>query len=186
MKKAEVLSKTKAGCEPAQRPAEVVHRLNDLLLLAERGKPPQTNANITKLAGGGYVILAEEGKGQQGVVVIQKDGKGQQGADELQEVSKRLQKILQEARAQKASIEAQGYWLGLGVESVQGLLIRCVLPDSPAAKAGLKSQDVLVGVNGKPLKTVAELIEMVQKAQGSTWSSTCSATARCRRSRSSR
>ncbi|MGD0898790.1 MAG: PDZ domain-containing protein, partial [Thermoguttaceae bacterium] len=60
----------------------------------------------------------------------------------------------------------QGYWLGLYVEPrEQGLVIEHVMPDSPAAKGGLKPHDVLVKAGDKPLKNPADLIEAVQKAK---------------------
>ena len=71
------------------------------------------------------------------------------------------------------------YWIGLEVEppsnalrqklagSVKlpegtGLVIEEVMPDSPAAKAGLKPGDVLLYAGGKPLKERAELSAAIQ------------------------
>ena len=54
----------------------------------------------------------------------------------------------------------------LGLEENIGLLVEEVLPDSPAAKAGLRRFDVLVRANEKPLRTVQELVEVINAAAG--------------------
>ncbi len=48
-----------------------------------------------------------------------------------------------------------------GLEKPEGALVTEVAEDSPAARAGLKSGDVIVEYNGKPVKHVAELRTMV-------------------------
>jgi len=70
------------------------------------------------------------------------------------------------------------YWLGLqcapvdealraqlGLAEGQGLVVQEVMPDSPAAKAGLKRFDVLAAVDGKPIKGIADLVAAVDKAK---------------------
>jgi Spy/CpxP family protein refolding chaperone len=70
------------------------------------------------------------------------------------------------------------YWLGLQlVPSAEatgqklnpapalGLVVQEVVPESPAAKAGLKPQDILLKAGQKPLKTVHDLMEAVQAAK---------------------
>jgi membrane-associated protease RseP (regulator of RpoE activity) len=62
------------------------------------------------------------------------------------------------------------YWYGVAVEKIspsiarqlklhpdQGLMVLAILPDSPAAKAGLQPDDLLVELNGKPLVSQANL-----------------------------
>jgi serine protease Do len=77
-----------------------------------------------------------------------------------------------------AQLEAKGHidrgWLGvaiqpvtpeiaesLGLDKPQGALVANVMSDSPAAKAGLKSGDVVVSFAGKPIETVKDLSRVV-------------------------
>jgi S1-C subfamily serine protease len=50
----------------------------------------------------------------------------------------------------------------LGIKASNGALITNVMPDSPAAKAGLKPGDLVTGVNGKPITDAQDL----RNAQG--------------------
>lgn len=72
---------------------------------------------------------------------------------------------------------ASEYWVGaecypvppalkahLGLESGRGLLVAQVLPEGPAAKAGLREHDVLTAAAGKPLGEVADLIAAIDAA----------------------
>ena len=61
----------------------------------------------------------------------------------------------------------------VGLPERDGLLVRGVEEDSPAAKAGLERGDLLVGVNGKPLSSVDALFDALEAGGGS--SSTCCA-----------
>ena len=78
-----------------------------------------------------------------------------------------------------SSAAADQYWLGMQVEPAaadlqkklklpagQGLLVKLVVPESPAAKAGIQPKDVLLKVGGKNLENVRELIQAVQAAKG--------------------
>jgi serine protease Do len=51
----------------------------------------------------------------------------------------------------------------LGVRATQGLVVQNVMEGSPAADAGFERGDVIVEVNKKPVKSVAELRESVAK-----------------------
>ena len=45
----------------------------------------------------------------------------------------------------------------LGVAVLEGAIVAGVQPGSPAEKAGLRERDVIVGVNGRPIRSAAEL-----------------------------
>jgi serine protease Do len=62
---------------------------------------------------------------------------------------------------------AQGIGLGVVVRPVpQGILVLEVVPGSPAERSSLLIGDLLVGVNGRSLRSLDELGEAIQGAQG--------------------
>lgn len=76
---------------------------------------------------------------------------------------------------------ASEYWIGvatsdelindtvraqLGLDKDQGIAVLSVRPDSPAAKAGLRENDVLVQAGDRPLQSVQDLIEAVDASNG--------------------
>jgi serine protease Do len=69
-------------------------------------------------------------------------------------------------------------WLGVAVQNVtptiaksldlsqpEGALVAAVTPDSPAAKAGIKSGDVIVAAKGHPVKSVEDLPPIVAESR---------------------
>jgi serine protease Do len=54
----------------------------------------------------------------------------------------------------------------VGLPERDGLLVRGVVADSPAAKAGVERGDLLVGVNGNPLSSVDELFDALEAGGG--------------------
>lgn len=52
----------------------------------------------------------------------------------------------------------------LGLAGKTGLLVRLVVADSPAAKAGLKRNDLITAVNGSPVTKPKELLDAVNAA----------------------
>ena len=53
-------------------------------------------------------------------------------------------------------------WLGLNAEEMRGrLIVARVSPDGPAAQAGLKTGDIVIGVGGEEVNTLADLYHKV-------------------------
>jgi serine protease Do len=53
-------------------------------------------------------------------------------------------------------------WLGLNAEEMRGrLIVARVSPDGPAARAGLKSGDIVIGIAGEEVSTLADLYRKV-------------------------
>lgn len=70
------------------------------------------------------------------------------------------------------------YWIGLSVEPLgaeqrkklalpadQGLVVQTVAPESPAAKAGIKTGDVILKAGDRTLKSVQDLVQGIQQAK---------------------
>jgi len=56
----------------------------------------------------------------------------------------------------------------VGLSDTEGLLIQQVTEDSPAARAGLSSGDLIVAAAGRPVAGVDDLYDVLQAAQGGT------------------
>jgi S1-C subfamily serine protease len=56
----------------------------------------------------------------------------------------------------------------VGLPGTEGLLIQQVTEDSPAARAGLSSGDLIVAAAGQPVGGVDDLFDALQGAQGGT------------------
>jgi len=50
---------------------------------------------------------------------------------------------------------------GLGLDAARGALVASVVADSPAAQAGVMAGDVIVGLDGRPMEDVRELVRTV-------------------------
>ncbi|SMB93784.1 Do/DeqQ family serine protease [Thermanaeromonas toyohensis ToBE] len=53
----------------------------------------------------------------------------------------------------------------LGMSKPEGVLVREVVPEGPAAKAGLKRGDIILQVDGQPVNSASELVKLIQKKQ---------------------
>jgi serine protease Do len=56
----------------------------------------------------------------------------------------------------------------VGLSDTDGLLIREVMPDSPAARADLAQGDLIVAAAGQPIRTPEDLFDALQAARGGT------------------
>lgn len=75
--------------------------------------------------------------------------------------------------------EPSGYWIGIEIEPLdaedragtdlpegQGLEVEQVLPESPAASAGIQEDDILVSAGDQPLHNLDELQKLIQESEG--------------------
>ena len=102
-------------------------------------------------------------------------------ADRPKAASKPLEVVAeQSARGETLglTVEQSGYWLGvlvsrpsieaqarLKLPKDQGLLVERVEPKSPADKAGLQPNDLLLKGNGKALNEVSELVKLLDEVK---------------------
>ena len=68
--------------------------------------------------------------------------------------------------AQVRQIQGLGDQSAYGLPSSHGVAIVAVTPGSPADRAGLRPDDVIVSCNGKPVQTVADLMRLGRTAEG--------------------
>jgi uncharacterized protein YukE len=60
--------------------------------------------------------------------------------------------------------QASQYWIGLTAEP--GLVVETVAPESPAAKAGIKTHDVILAAGGRATKGLQDLVGAIEQAKG--------------------
>lgn len=91
---------------------------------------------------------------------------------------------LPEVREEEVEIESQptetAYWIGLRGRNVEepvlrtqfqlaadmGVVVEQIVPESPAAKAGLRQHDILLRANGEALQSMEQLAEAVRTSEG--------------------
>ncbi len=94
----------------------------------------------------------------------------------LPELPRHMQRLFSDAGLPK-EIAPSKYFIGvhcekvddplrshLQIEAGRGLIIKEIVPDSPAAKAGLRPHDVLLYAGQKPLADVTELVQVINDA----------------------
>ncbi|MBN2023361.1 MAG: PDZ domain-containing protein [Pirellulales bacterium] len=137
--------------------------LGSLLLVAAAVADEATQGNppVQTLKAKRIVVTKQDGAAQPQVIELQGDDDG---------------KVI--VMGQPA-IKLSEYWLGvhcgplpallrahLDVPADQGVLAVAVMPDSPAAKAGLKEFDVLLKVNDQTIGDVGDLVKAIDEAAG--------------------
>ena len=83
-----------------------------------------------------------------------------------------------EEAAEASSVHPSDYWIGLecvpvepalraqlGLAEHDGVMVASVMPESPAAKAGIKPYDVLVKAGDKPIHNIRNLVEAVDQSK---------------------
>ena len=138
------------GKEPAKAPDGPLTHGPRVIVQAVEGQPGRLRVEVTPR--GPQVLRVEKAAGKPG-----KPGERREGAK---------------------PVKVGDYWIGLQCYAVedalrsqlklaegQGVVIESIVPDSPAAKAGLKRHDVLVKAAGKPIGELADLVEAVEKAK---------------------
>jgi membrane-associated protease RseP (regulator of RpoE activity) len=119
---------------------------------------------VALVFGAGAVAQAQNDESKDDAKVIQigpADGHGDAEAVEGQE--------------EGATVEAPKYWIGLlggpvtaelrhhvELPDGEGILIREIVPDSPAAKAGLQQYDIVVRANDAAVHDMRELVDLVR------------------------
>jgi membrane-associated protease RseP (regulator of RpoE activity) len=129
----------------------------------------------------GFALMAGAVVGAGAIVQAQQDESRDQGrvvtigrADEESETSERNSNVDENGDAQQQ--EMPKYWIGLlggliqedhplrahlDLPTGEGLLVADVVPNSPASKAGLKKNDILLRANDTPLKAMTDLVDLV-------------------------
>jgi membrane-associated protease RseP (regulator of RpoE activity) len=122
------------------------------------------------VVGAGAIVQAQEDEsGNQGRVV-------QIGRSDEEAKPSNRELNADQADALADEQEAPKYWIGLlggliqedhplrahlDLPKGEGLLVADVVPNSPASKAGLKKNDILLRANDTPLKAMTDLVELV-------------------------
>src|SRR5262245_33953896 len=103
--------------------------------------------------------------------------------DVLRAANTRFLQMLQEPggisniAASVTAVRKQGSLLGIeiiatppaGTQNYRGALVGTIMPDAPAAQSGLKSGDVIIGLDGRPIGSAAQLqVEMLTRKPGET------------------
>jgi serine protease Do len=117
----------------------------------------------------GAALINREGKlvGVGSLIVGDAAGGGDKVPGNMFVPIDRLPPILGDLIAAGRTAGAGRPWLGVNTEELRGrLFITRVTPGGPAEKAGIKSGDVIVGVNGEQPKTLADFYRKIW-AQGS-------------------
>lgn len=103
-------------------------------------------------------------------------GAQEEEAEPGQDVEREMERTVVVRPGRMAVFAGQRSWLGvrvdeldreaadsLGLDEVRGARVLEVLDDSPAAEAGLRDDDVIVGFDGEDVRSAAELVRLVRE-----------------------
>ncbi len=138
---------------------------------------------VAVLLSGTQICAAEISAPNQKVIIVEREGQEVAATTDDKPAA-----AAKESKEQPAEIfflttepaSATHYWIGLEanplgkpgraklkVDADFGLLVEHVRPASPADKAGLKANDVLLKAGDKPLRQTADLAAAIQESKGS-------------------
>jgi len=116
------------------------------------------------LSFGGAALIGPDGRllGIGSLFVTDAASPGVQSAGNMFVPIDALKPILDDLRATGRSRGPHRPWLGVYAEDVRGhLFVHRVAPGGPAATAGLRANDVILGVSGDPVESLADFYKRV-------------------------
>jgi serine protease Do len=112
----------------------------------------------------GASLISAKGEllGLGSLIVADSTGTGTQSPGNMFVPAELLQSILDELIGRGKAAAPPRPWMGVNAEEMRGrLFVTRVSPDGPADKAGLKSGDILIGVGGAEVSSLAEFYRKV-------------------------
>jgi len=152
-----------AGDAPAATPAYVVSR-REFAGYWEYLLPDAIFTAPPHLSFGGAALIGPDGRllGIGSLFVSDAATSGTQLAGNMFVPIDALKPILDDLQAHGQSQGPRRPWLGVFTEEVRGhLFVYRVAPGGPAATAGLRADDVILGVNGGPVESMADFYKQV-------------------------
>jgi len=159
---------TPATAAPAATPAYVVSR-REFAGYWEYLLPDAIFTAPPHLSFGGAALIGPDGRllGIGSLFVSDAASPGTQLAGNMFVPIDALKPILDDLRAHGHSQGPRRPWLGVFTEEVRGhLFVHRVAPGGPADRAGLRANDVILGVNGGPVESMAEFYKQVWSLGG--------------------
>ena len=115
-----------------------------------------------------------------GVAVLLSSIAYSKAKDSQSEAKDKVQLVAPGEPAGKIAAEENQYWIGVRcvapvpemvraqveIPDDRGIFVADVIPEGPAAAAGIKRHDIILSVGDKPLKEVTDLVAAVEKSQG--------------------
>jgi S1-C subfamily serine protease len=158
-----VASFADAGSQSAATAAYVVSR-REFAGYWEYLLPDAIFTSPPHLSFGGASLIGPDGRllGIGSLFVSDAASPGDQMAGNMFVPIDALKPILEDLRANGRSRGPHRPWLGVYAEEVRGhLFVHRVAPGGPAAAAGMRANDVIIGVSGDPVESLADFYKRV-------------------------